>query len=105
MRSNQKRVSFVLIAALVGIVSFVVGSSGCDDTDQIGTAFDCDTVCDRYRDCFDQSYNVDACQDRCESRAANESFRNSVDACEDCIGRNSCLSMTFNCPSCDTIVP
>jgi hypothetical protein len=100
---TKKRVSFFTIAALTAALGFFTGASGCDEVE---TTFDCSTVCDRYRDCFDTSYNTDACQDRCEGQASvSDAFQAAVDACEDCIGVNSCLSQTFNCPSCDNIVP
>jgi len=99
----MKKTSFVLTAALAGVLSFMVGASGCDDLE---ASFDCDTVCERYRSCFNTAYDVGSCQSRCEARADNNTaFQNAVDACENCIGVNSCLSMTFNCPACDTIVP
>jgi hypothetical protein len=99
----MKTKSFILTAALAGVFSFMVGASGCDD---IEASFDCDTVCERYRDCFNSAYDVGACQDRCEAAADNsDAYQATVDACEDCIGVNSCLSTTFNCPSCANIVP
>ena len=99
---TKKHASFFLTAALAGVMSFMVGASGCDDVE---AAFDCDTVCERYRDCFDLSYDVAACQNRCEIAAETDVFQNLVDSCEDCIGVNSCVSTTFNCPVCDNIVP
>lgn len=99
---TKKHASFFLTAALAGVMSFMVGASGCDE---IEAEFDCDTVCERYRDCFNSAYDVGACQSRCEALAESDAYQATVDACEDCIGVNSCLSTTFNCPSCNNIVP
>ena len=85
--------------ALACLVSF-----SCDSADE---AFDCQAVCSRYRDCYDQSYDVGRCRDNCRSRAANDpSVKSAADTCEACIGGMSCLSATFNCgASCSNIVP
>jgi hypothetical protein len=71
------------------------------------TAFDCDAVCTRYRDCYDSGYDVGKCRDNCRARAANDStVQAKADACETCIGGMSCLSATFNCAQdCMAIVP
>ena len=75
--------------------------------DSVETAFDCEQVCTRYRDCYNSSYDVDQCRSSCRSRAANDpSVRQAADTCESCIGDMSCLSATFNCAgSCSNIVP
>ena len=62
------------------------------------TAFDCDTVCTRYRDCYDSNFDVGKCRDSCRDRAANDAtIKSKADACESCIGGMSCVSATFNC--------
>jgi hypothetical protein len=64
------------------------------------TAFDCEQVCSRYRDCYDHTYDVGACRDRCRSQAANDpTIMSDAAKCDDCIGDKSCLSATFNCAS------
>lgn len=80
------------------------GSSGCDSVD---AAFDCQAVCERYRDCFDQGYDVAACRSDCRTASANDStVRAKADACEACIGPMSCISSVFNCAQdCGAIVP
>jgi hypothetical protein len=100
---TRKRASFFTLCAAVAAFSFFLGAGGCDEFDE---SIDCATVCDRYRDCFDQTYDVGACEDRCENRADDiAGYENAVDACEDCIGVNSCLSQVFNCPVCANVVP
>jgi hypothetical protein len=85
--------------------AFAFGSSiSCDKVDE---AFDCSQVCNRYHDCYDSSYDVDACESRCRTNAANDpKVKDDADACDSCIGDKSCLSATFSCgDTCGTIVP
>jgi hypothetical protein len=82
---------------LAGIGLMVAGgvSISCDTVD---AAFDCQAVCSRYRDCYNSSYDVGACRDRCRTQAANDpSVQQAAATCETCIGDKSCLSSTFNC--------
>jgi hypothetical protein len=91
--------------AFLFLGAFAFGSSiSCDAVDE---AFDCSDVCGRYRDCYDSSYDVDACESRCRTNAANDpNVKNDADACDSCIGDKSCASATFNCASsCGSIVP
>jgi len=96
--------SFVLFAA-----AFIVGTSGMftSGCDSVDAAFDCNSVCGRYRSCFDADYDTDACQDRCRTASANDStVRSRADACEACIDDMSCAGATFNCAQdCSSIVP
>jgi hypothetical protein len=71
------------------------------------TAFDCEQVCTRYRDCYSPNYDVGACRDRCRTNAANDpTVMSDAAKCDDCIGDKSCLSATFNCATeCGAIVP
>ncbi len=56
--------------ALLFLGAFGLGSSiSCDAVDE---AFDCSQVCGRYRDCYDSSYDVDGCESRCRTNAAND---------------------------------
>ena len=73
----------------------------------IDAALDCKTICTRYKDCFDGSYNVESCSSRCRTNAdANKAFYTDVNRCEACITDRACASATFNCASeCSSIVP
>lgn len=73
----------------------------------IDAALDCNTVCTRYKDCFDGDYNVDECATRCRKSAeADGSYYTSLDRCEACITDRACASATFNCGSeCSNVVP
>jgi hypothetical protein len=92
---------FVFICSLAAAV---INYAGCDSVD---TAFDCESVCSRYRDCYDANYDVGACRESCRSRAANDpSVKGAADTCEACIDGMSCVGATFNCgSSCSNIVP
>lgn len=77
---------------------------GCQPID---AAFDCNTICTRYKDCFDGSYDVAACANRCRSKAAaTPNYYRSVDTCEACITNRACASATFSCGGdCSEVVP
>jgi len=87
-----------------GVALASLGPMSCDSID---TAFDCESVCSRYRDCYDANYNVGACRDSCRSRAENDpGVKGAADTCEACIDGMSCAGATFNCgASCSNIVP
>ena len=95
------------IALFLAGIGLMVGGLSAINCDSVDAAFDCQAVCSRYHDCYDQSYDVDACRSRCRTNAANDSsVRQAADTCESCIGDKSCLSATFNCgASCGQIVP
>lgn len=77
---------------------------GCSAFD---AAVDCNTICTRYKDCFDGSYDASACASRCRDRAANDKdTANAVNRCEACIDDRACASATFNCAAdCSNVVP
>ena len=85
------------------VVGFGMAVTSCDSVDE---AFDCQSVCSRYRDCYDSNYDVGACRESCRKRAANDpNVRGAADACEVCIGDMLCVFATFNCgASCSNIV-
>jgi len=99
MRATIKR-SLFLVTVLVGLA----GSNACDKADEI---FDCNSVCSRYAECYDSSYDVDGCRSRCRTASENDpSVRSKADQCNACIGDKSCLSATFSCAGvCGSIVP
>lgn len=89
------RASLVIAALLLG---------ACQPID---AAFDCDTICTRYKTCFDGDYNVETCATRCRDNAkADTKFYNAVNTCEACITDRACASATFTCGSdCGQVVP
>jgi hypothetical protein len=95
---------FIGTVAVFGIGAGIFGLSSCDTVD---AAFDCQSVCERYRDCFDKDYDVGACRSSCRTESANDStVRSKADACEACIDDMSCSGAVFNCgQTCGAIVP
>lgn len=93
--------ALTLSLALTGLVA-------CGDTvDEITNSIDCDTVCQRYADCFNGDYDVEGCTDRCENRAGTDDDRQrQLRQCDACIDDRSCTSATFACAGdCVGIVP
>ncbi len=89
-----------LAAAAVAISFF----GGCQPID---AALDCNTICTRYKDCFDGTYSVATCADRCRAKASNDStLATAINRCEACIDTRACASASFNCGSdCSNVVP
>ena len=103
LESMKKKLATAFLgAALAATVSFV-GAGGCDSTQN---AFNCSDLCNRYRDCFDHSYDVGACSSRCQSNAnSNQNFDERANSCQNCLNENSCAGAALSCPSCAGIVP
>ena len=75
--------------------------SGCKAIDQ---AIDCNAICTRYSDCFDESYDVGACKNRCEDMI--DSNPHGADDCASCIDDRSCSEAIFPCADeCSGIIP
>ena len=93
------------LTVAAGLALGVLSSTfGCGAVD---AAFDCHSVCQKYKDCFDNAYDVSACSSRCRSAAADDNtYRSKADACQACINARSCASATFSCSlECGSIVP
>ena len=93
-----------LIARIIAVTSAVLMLGACQPID---AAFDCDTICTRYKNCFDGSYNVETCANRCRENAKVEKdYYRAVNTCEACINDRACASATFSCGSdCSKVVP
>jgi len=91
---------------VASLLLLLMGASG-GACRRAATAFDCQSVCARYRDCIDIKYDVGACQQRCRREAAdNKSFERKADACDGCIKGHSCIGATFDCGGqCLGVVP
>lgn len=82
-----------------GVLAFF----GCAPADN---AVDCQGICNRYQECFDENYDVGDCTERCVDDASNEGYATQADECDACIDDKSCTSATFNCATeCAGIVP
>lgn len=73
----------------------------------IDSALDCNTICNRYKTCFDGTYDVAACATRCRSTSSTDGdYRRKADTCTACITDRACASATFSCGSdCNAVVP
>jgi hypothetical protein len=68
---------------------------------------DCAQVCDRYSECFDDSYDVDECTNACDENAADtEDADARLDRCESCLDDRACAESVFPCSAdCVGIIP
>jgi hypothetical protein len=92
---------------IIPVAALMLAFASCDAADEIEAEFDCQSICERYSECFDAEYDVSACQGRCENDIdSGEIEQNDVDACADCIDDRSCSGATFNCAAeCVSVVP
>ena len=96
--------SVVLAAALAGLL-------GCAPTQSvvqtIGSAIDCNGICNRYQTCFDSKYDVSACASRCrDSAGKDDDYRRKADKCYGCLNDKACAQATFSCAlECLAVVP
>lgn len=88
-------------------VACLAASFGCSAADSIDNSSDCTHICDRYRECFNQTYDVAACHSRCQARGtSNADDRRVIDTCSACINGLSCTGAAFNCGTqCSSVVP
>jgi len=93
------------IAFAVTAVMFAIGCSE-DPITTIDRSSDCSSICNKYKDCIDSDYDVDACKDDCTDMKSNDETAK-IDDCQDCLkGENSCVDKAFKCTSeCAGIVP
>jgi hypothetical protein len=97
-----------LVFAGLSVVMLALGVAGCSDTvDEVSNKIDCHSVCKRYADCFDSDYDIDGCEDKCESSADSSEAREAkLESCDDCMDDRSCKSTAFSCvDECVGIVP
>ncbi|HET9954880.1 MAG TPA: hypothetical protein VFQ61_10265 [Polyangiaceae bacterium] len=90
----------ILSSGVLAITLSVAALSivGCSAADKVENKISCNSVCNRYKDCFDSDYDVDACSDRCEAETnADEDKDRRLEVCKACIDDRSCSSATFNC--------
>lgn len=88
------------LVALVAAVLWLGGIAGCNLDRQ------CNSICERYQDCFDSEYDVRSCTDRCVRRAReDEEFEERLRGCENCVEDQACAE-SFDCvDECAGIVP
>src|SRR3954470_8484183 len=96
----------IIKLGLAYLVSFSVAftAMSCGAADR---AYDCNRICNKYKDCADASYDASACASECRDNAADsEAYADKADDCQACIDDRSCAGAVFGCSSeCAGIVP
>lgn len=89
------------------LLVLAVATSGCAVVQKIDSVIDCQGICDRYRSCFDEKFDVGACASKCRKSASDDpDYRRKADMCNACITERSCVSATFACGTeCVSVVP
>jgi hypothetical protein len=105
MHISPPRSAHVSTAFLLATVAALTG--GCAVAQAIENKVDCGAICNRYKDCFSNTYDVSTCKTRCESSAKNDSgYESKVNICAACIDEKSCTSAVFKCNAeCGAVVP
>lgn len=87
--------------ALFGVVSaFLMGCGAVEN------AVDCNSICNRYKSCYDKNYDSGACQTKCRNNANSDtSYMAKAGKCQSCMDDKSCAAASFTCPDCLGIVP
>lgn len=100
---NQTHIAPSLRRTLFCALALCLGAA-CADIDN---AADCNKICDRYRECFDSSYNTTTCYNRCQANGtSSDEARRRIDTCSACINGLSCTGAVFSCGTqCSSVVP
>ncbi len=65
---------------LVSFLFALACSVGCSE---VKNAYDCAHICDRYQECFDDSYDTDSCTSACKDMANNDdNFADQASSCQ-----------------------
>ena len=93
---------FLAAAALFFTMTTALGA--CSTVDNIS---DCTAICDRYKSCYDASYDTSDCYKSCRSNSKSDgNFQDKVDSCRSCIDGKDCTAAAFNCSAeCAGVVP
>jgi hypothetical protein len=92
----------------IAFAVLTVFAAACGSDDPI-TAFDrasdCRNICNSYKECIAEDYNVDSCADDCNDMVSEEDT-DQIDDCQDCLKGNSCVESVFQCTTeCAGIIP
>lgn len=87
---------------LASAALFAATAPGCSTVEN---KYNCDQICDRYKDCFDDGYDAEACQSSCENKAEDDGFAEKADDCQSCIDDKSCTGSFACIDECVGIVP
>lgn len=87
-KTMQKLSVAMIMAAALGLGATM---SGCGAIDREA---DCNKICNKKKDCVDNSYNVGACVDYCRSNASNsDSYGQKVNDCAACVETRACAQV------------
>src|SRR4051812_38230874 len=105
----KKHVSGHLLGAAMAAFLSVAAGFGCSDnnsTETLRTGDHCGDACERYAACFNQNFDVNACENNCEARLNDTTIQvQTTDDCLNCIGASICSAATYNCsPVCGSII-
>jgi hypothetical protein len=93
--------------ALLSAIAMIAALSGCSNGPiaEIDEEVDCANICDRYRDCYNASYDTAACRNRCQGVVdGGDSAR--ADMCDACLDSSTCIGAAFGCATeCQGILP
>lgn len=91
------------LACTVALLTAVAAMPACD---AIEHAYDCNQICNRYKECFNSDYDTSACASKCRDKANDTDFGNHAESCQGCIEGKSCVGASFSCAGeCSGIVP
>ena len=98
------------LAFSIAVLALPVVVIGCDPeatADKVDAKIDCASICNRYKDCFDNAYDTETCRDRCETSSKNDSsYDAKAESCDNCLDQHSCAGSAFSCATeCANIVP
>jgi hypothetical protein len=96
-----KILSFFMASAMMGAVA----CSSAEGASLNPTKENCSTVCEQAQMCVNQSLDVNDCTNQCDDKSSDDSYKNSVAACADCVHEKTCtdsVSCLGNCLSAAT---
>ena len=94
------KLGFASLLALT--VAFTATTPACSSVEH---AYDCNQICNRYKDCFDSNYDASACADRCRDKADDDAYGDKAENCEACLDDRSCTGSFACAGECIGIVP
>ena len=94
----------LILTYALSFVAAIASVSACSEAKH---AYDCVKICNRYKECFDSSYDTTSCVDKCRNHADDDtSYAKHAEGCQSCIEGKSCVGATFSCGvECSDIVP
>jgi hypothetical protein len=94
----------LIFAYTFSLIAAIASTSACSSAEH---AYDCNQICNRYKECFNSSYDTGACASKCRNHASDDkTFADHAESCQSCIEDRSCAGATFSCATeCSDIVP